>query len=264
MFICPKCKKELTLVDKSYKCRDGHCYDVAKKGYVNLLMSQVSKDRHHGDDKLMARARAEFLSKGYYEPLAEAICSEITGVSLLDVGCGECYYLSFIKDKYPSLLCCGIDISKEILEVASVRTKPRGIKTAVATGANLPLADGSFDAILSVFAPVTDGEFYRVLKNDGIIVRVTPARAHLFELKACVYDNPLYNDDSDLSLDGFEIVKNKEIKYTFECNNEDAKNLFTMTPYYYKTSPKDIQKLEKVDTLKITADFFVTVYKKQT
>ena len=262
MFICPKCKKELVLNDKSYKCENGHCYDVAKKGYVNLLMSQVSKDRHHGDDKLMARARADFLGKDFYKPLAEAVCDEVMGDSLLDIGCGECYYLSFIKDRFPDMACVGIDISKEILEVAGARIKPRGIKTAVASGANLPVADNSFDTLLSVFAPISEAEFLRVLKNDGILIRVSPAREHLFELKKAVYENPLYNDDLPLELDGFEIVKNKELKYTFRCDGQDARNLFTMTPYYYKTSPKDIKTLDNIDKLSISSDFFVTVYKK--
>ncbi len=262
MFICPKCKNPLFLNEKSYKCQDGHCYDIAKKGYVNLLMSQVSSARHHGDDKLMARARADFLSKGFYRPLAEAICDEVSGDSLADIGCGECYYLSFIKDKFPDLLCCGIDISKEILEVAGARTKPRGIKTAVASGANLPLESNSFDALLSVFAPITEGEFLRVLKQTGILIRVTPAHDHLFELKAAVYENPLYNDDLSLELSGFDIVKTKSVNYTFQCKKQDAKNLFTMTPYYYKTSPEDIKKLDDIEALKITADFNVTVYKK--
>ncbi len=262
MFICPKCKNPLFLNEKSYICKDGHCYDVAKKGYVNLLMSQVSKERHHGDDKLMARARADFLSRGFYKPLVKAICDEVKGDTLLDIGCGECYYLSYIKDKFPDMTCCGIDISKEILEVAGARTKPRGIKTAVASGANLPLESNSFDTLLSVFAPITESEFLRVLKKDGILIRVTPAREHLFELKRAVYDNPLYNDDLSLELDGFEIVKTKNVKYTFECDKTDAKNLFTMTPYYYKTSPKDIEKLDKLNKITISSDFFVTVYKK--
>ncbi len=262
MFICPKCKNILFLNEKSYICKEGHCYDVAKKGYVNLLMSQVSGERHHGDDKIMARARADFLNKGYYSPLAEAICDEVRGESLLDVGCGECYYLSFIKDRFTQMTCCGIDISKEILDVAGVRTRPRGIKTAVASGASLPLGDESFDTLLSVFAPITENEFLRVLKKDGILIRVTPAREHLYELKQAVYDNPLYNDDLSLELDGFEIIKTKEINYTFECDRTDAKNLFAMTPYYYKTSPRDKQKLDKISNITITCAFLITVYKK--
>lgn len=264
MFICPKCKQELFLQQKSYVCDNGHCYDIAKKGYVNLLMSQVSHTRHHGDDKLMARARADFLNKDYYKPLADAICDEISGDgALLDVGCGECYYLSYIKDKHPDLECVGIDISKEILDVAGVRTKPRGIKTAVASGVNLPVADGSFDVILSVFAPITEGEFLRVLKQNGKLIRVSPMREHLFELKEAVYESPVYNDELSLSLDGFEIKKTKEVRYTFVCDKTDAKNLFAMTPYYYKTSQTDREKLELIDTLEISAGFKITEYQKK-
>ena len=169
MLKCPKCDKKLNIVDKSYRCENGHSYDIAKKGYVNLLMSQVSKKRHHGDDKLMSISRRDFLDKGYYKPLAKSLCELVQGKTVADIGCGECYYLSYIKDNIKDSVCVGIDISKEILEVASARTKPRGIITAVASGASLPFEDECFDTLVSVFAPISDREFYRVLKKDGII-----------------------------------------------------------------------------------------------
>ena len=262
MLKCPKCDKKLNIVDKSYRCENGHSYDIAKKGYVNLLMSQVSKNRHHGDDKIMAIARREFLDKGYYLPLAKAVCDSVKGTKIADIGCGECYYLSYIKDNIKDSVCVGIDISKEILEVASARTKPRGIVTAVASGSGLPFEDECFDTLISVFAPISAQEFYRVLKKDGIILRVTPEIDHLFELKSAVYDIPRKNDMLDLSLDGFEIEKSERLTYTFTAGGQDAVNLFAMTPYYYKTSPSDRDKLLSVDNIKITADFNITLYRK--
>ncbi len=259
---CPKCNKKLNICDKSYRCENGHSYDIAKKGYVNLLMSQVSKARHHGDDKIMSLSRRDFLDKGYYLPLAEAVCKSVKGKKFADIGCGECYYLSYIKDNIKDSVCVGIDISKEILEVASARTKPRGIVTAVASGANLPFEDECFDTLISVFAPISADEFYRVLKKDGIILRVTPDVDHLYELKQAVYDNPRKNDPLDMSLDGFEIVKTSRLTYTFTADKNDAVNLFAMTPYYYKTSPADRDKLLAVDDIKITADFDITIYRK--
>lgn len=260
MFICPKCKQKLMLKDKSYRCADGHTYDVAKKGYVNLLMSQVSKTRHHGDDKLMAAARRDFLSGGFYKPLADRLCALAEG-TVADIGCGECYYLSHISDNC-GCKCVGIDISKEILEIAAARTKPRGILTAVASGNALPFEDGSIDTLLSVFAPICEGEFYRVLKKGGKLLRVTPDIDHLFELKAAVYQNPRKNDPLETALDGFETAHGQALRYTFTVDSKNAKALFAMTPYYYKTSPADRQKLDSVDTLEITAAFNVTVYKK--
>lgn len=261
MLICPKCNDNLILDNKSYRCKNGHCYDVAKKGYVNLLMSQSSGARHHGDDKLMSSARRDFLNGGYYQPLADKISSLCPdNGTLADIGCGECYYLSYISDRHNGLSCCGIDISKEILETAGVRTKPRGIVTAVASGASLPFADNSIDALVSVFAPISAGEFYRVLKRGGKIIRVTPDIDHLFELKAAVYDNPRKNDPLDMSLDGFLVTHSESLCFNFTVDGDGAKNLFAMTPYYYKTSQTDREKLDNIDSLDVTAAFNITEY----
>lgn len=262
MFICPVCKSALLQKDKSYVCKNGHCYDISKKGYVNLLMSQASSSRHHGDDKTMAIARREFLNSNHYAPLCNAICSFLTKGSILDIGCGECYYLSEICKQNPKIIGYGIDISKEILEVASARVKPLGIKTAVASGAHLPFADQSFDYALSVFAPVTDLEVFRVLKKGGTLIRVFPLKEHLFELKSAVYKNAVYNMPNNIHTNGFEIIDTKALKYSFCAKGEQIKNLFTMTPYYYKTSKDDIKKLNCINSLNITAEFEIVVYKK--
>ncbi|MBO5859322.1 MAG: methyltransferase, partial [Clostridia bacterium] len=60
-FICPVCKNDFFKEDKSFKCSSGHCFDISKFGYVNLLMSSKSSLKHHGDDRLMVRARRDFL-----------------------------------------------------------------------------------------------------------------------------------------------------------------------------------------------------------
>ena len=43
---------------------------------------------------------------------------------------------------------------------------------------------------------------------------------------------------------------------------EDIKNLFCMTPYYYKTSEKDQKKLELLDKLDTTVSVMSAIYKK--
>ncbi len=262
MFICPVCKQNLIISGGSYLCKNNHCYDISKKGYVNLLMSQASKNRHHGDDKAMAIARREFLNSGHYFKLAKTVAKLLPCGTLADIGCGECYYLEQIKKLREDIDCVGIDISKEILEVASPRTKPLGIKTAVASSAALPFNDKSIDATLSVFAPINQAEILRILKDGGTLLRVTPKKEHLFELKAAVYKNPLYNDLLSPQIDGFEITKTESVVYKFTATTEQLKTLFTMTPYYYKTSPEDIKKLDKIPSLEITAAFNILVYKK--
>lgn len=83
-------------------CPAGHTFDIAAKGYVNLLMSNSSGAKRHGDDRLMINARRDFLSKGFYEPLREALYEALSaefprGGTLLDAGCGECWYTSYFK-----------------------------------------------------------------------------------------------------------------------------------------------------------------------
>ena len=120
-FICPVCKGALALTEKTFKCPSNHCFDVSKFGYVNLLMSQQSSLKRHGDDALMVKARREFLGKGYYSQLREGLCNSIKNVLpsnpvIIDVGCGEGYYTSEIAQcNNPSVF--GIDISKDALSV---------------------------------------------------------------------------------------------------------------------------------------------------
>ena len=79
-FICPVCKSEISLFERTYKCKNNHCFDLSKDGYVNLLMSQQSSLKRHGDDKLMVKARRDFLEKGFYSELREALCEVLTEV----------------------------------------------------------------------------------------------------------------------------------------------------------------------------------------
>ena len=64
-FICPVCKQRLTRSGSCYRCRGNHSFDIAKSGYVNLLLSQQSSQKRHGDDKAMVLARRRFLEKEY-------------------------------------------------------------------------------------------------------------------------------------------------------------------------------------------------------
>lgn len=266
MLICPVCKNSLHKQGKSYLCSLGHCFDISKKGYVNLLQSSSSKK--HGDDKLMAKSRQAFLNTGAYAPLLNEICKLTENrKNIVDIGCGECYYSQGIFDHnskigYPTQIV-SIDISKETIEVAAARTKGKDITLAVAGCTKIPIQNSSVDCAVSVFAPISETELCRILKDDAILVRVTPAKEHLIELKNAVYDNPIYNDKLDLQLNGLRVIEFKRLTYKFSVTDtENIINLFTMTPYYYKTSKSDLGKLDKIKSLYITADFDITVYKK--
>ena len=72
-FICPVCGEVLNGTGYAYRCVNGHSFDAAKEGYVNLLLGSRSGSLT-GDSAEMARCRRAFLSKGYYDALAEELC----------------------------------------------------------------------------------------------------------------------------------------------------------------------------------------------
>lgn len=269
-FICPVCREALCDEEKIYRCVNGHCFDKSKFGYVNLLQSQKSSAKRHGDDRMMIRARRDFLDKGYYgflrDSIAEICCQILAdGDCAVDAGCGECWYSSGIKQKLSetgkSVCFFGVDISKDALEFASKRKS--GIPTAVASVFELPFADESADLLLNIFSPEADGEYLRVLKKGGIMLRVIPLEKHLFELKAAIYDKPYLNDVPSTDVEGFEFIKSEKICGTLDIySNEDLQNLFKMTPYYYKTGKDDQAKLEKIKALCINAEFEIRIYRK--
>ena len=257
-FICPVCKSRLFKMTGILKCMNGHCFDISKEGYVNLLMSNAHGKRH-GDDKLMVKSRKEFLDKGYYSVLRDKL-SAILGKdqTVLDSGCGEGYYTSALAENNRVL---GIDISKDALKFAAKRC--HNAEFAVASVSDIPLPSDSVDAVVNIFAPDSPEEFLRILKKGGRYISVTPMENHLFALKSVVYDKPYINPKPSISREGFSLISSEEIKYKIRLNcNEDIISLFKMTPYYYKTSKTDQEKLERIDSLITEIEFLVCEYEK--
>ena len=267
--MCPVCGQRLILEGKTYRCETGHCFDCAKSGYVNLLPPAPGGKRH-GDDKLMVKARTDFLDKGFYDPLAREIARCVADCSaeylhIVDAGCGEGKYtvdvLNHLAEHGKTADIVGIDISKEALICAARRSK--ALKLCVASTAHMPLADGCADVVLNIFSPFMGEEFARVLKPDGRLLCVVPLERHLWELKQLIYDTPYENPAPNEALPGFELVGRQDLRYEIELNrNEDIINLFKMTPYYYKTGADDQKKAEKADCLKTAIEFGVFVYRK--
>ncbi len=256
IFRCPVCSGKLFECGGAFKCMQNHSFDAAKQGYINLLRSN-SAGKRHGDDKLMVQARKSFLEKGYYSRLREAVNEVLgNGHTVLDSGCGEGYYTSSFAENNN---VCGIDISKEALKLAATRCP--SCEFAVASISDIPLPNSSVDAVVNIFAPESPEEFNRVLSDRGRLIVVYPMEKHLYELKSAVYDKPYLNPAVELSRKDMSLKSTKEVRYsvTLDCN-EDILSLFKMTPYYYKTSKTDQQKLERLDTLTVGLEFLIAEY----
>lgn len=277
-FCCPICRQPLKQKENSLYCLRNHCFDIAKSGYVNLLPSNRMHSKLPGDNKLMVQGRNAFLNKGYYAPLLQALQTFIGaavlryresckdgGFTLLDAGCGEGYYTAgmaeAIAEKKIPFTVLGVDISKAALNYAAKRTKQPFF--AVGSVFDLPVADESCDMLTEIFAPFCREEFYRVLKTGGELLLVIPAPDHLFELKAAIYENPYRNEPKPYELEGFHFEGKDKVKAAITLNSSvDIQNLFTMTPYSYKTSQEDTARLMALERLTTTVHFELLHYRK--
>lgn len=265
-FSCPVCKSPLFYDERTVSCKNGHSFDRAKSGYVNLLQSNRKHAAIPGDNKEMVAARRAFLSAGYYAPLQQAVAEEVKkyaafdGATILDVGCGEGYYTKAIAEAAANANIAGIDISKSALSVAAKHVK--SVQFAVGSVFHLPVADNTCDLVTELFAPYCGKEFARVLKPGGVFLSVIPGARHLFGLKTLLYDTPYENAVKPFSLPGFTFLGEREIHQTITIQNQtDLWNLFSMTPYAYRTKREAQQKLLSCTSLTTEISFWILAYR---
>ncbi|MEU8079454.1 putative RNA methyltransferase [Catellatospora citrea] len=207
---CPVCAAPLSLTPATLRCPHQHSFDLNKHGYVHLATGRRLPE---GDTPAMVAARTAFLSAAHYLPLASALThlvdheleDVVDGVSpprdrahpreagesrdraagrplVVDLGAGTGYYLAAVLDAWPAAQGLAFDVSKAALRRAA-KAHPRAGAVLADTWGTLPLADGSVDLLLNVFAPRNGAQMRRVLKPGGLLVVVTPTERHLAELR---------------------------------------------------------------------------------
>nr|WP_312323080.1 methyltransferase domain-containing protein [Acinetobacter oleivorans] len=265
ILMCPVCRQSLDLNEKTWRCGQGHSYDVAKQGYVNLHVVQHKHSKNPGDTPESVDARRAFLQGSYYQPLQHAVVALLKqlGVkTVLDIGCGEGYYTSAMQQVVEQ--CVGVDIAKNAVQrAAKLNTE---VTWVVGTGATLPVLDQSMDACTSLFSPIPQAEIARVLKDDGYLIVVTPASEHLYAMREALFEqvNPHTPEKFVEQLqDLFELKQEQIINAPFVLDQQALKNLIAMTPYAYKASPERRLQLEQQSQLEVTASFQIYVFQKR-
>lgn len=267
-YTCPLCRFPLLKHENVYHCENNHSFDRAKENYVNLLPVQFKHSKKPGDNKAMVNARRAFLEQGYYQPLIDrlvALYQEkiITNASkpaiVLDAGCGEGFYTHQHKNTENTVY--GVDIAKEAIKKAG--KKYQQCHFSVATLSKLPFADSLFSWIVSVYAPILEHEFTRVLSTGGFLLTVTPAKQHLMQLKQQIYDDAKEHDDEKLPIEHLTLVHQENISYQMHLKTgQDTLNLLAMTPFAFKASDAVKEALLNSDNFTCQADFLIRLYQK--
>ena len=250
-----------------------HLFDGGAGGYVNLAPNHSGG----GDSKEAVRARSSFLRSGYYTPAAEAIAAlarELTPENglVLDAGCGEGYYSNRVAEEGFSVL--GVDLSKFAVDTAAKSARRERMNrgqassTLYAVGSvfELPVADGTFDSVINIFAPCAPAEYARVLKSGGRLIVAGAGERHLFGLKELIYDDPYLNDprrDLPTEGDGLRLLEVRNVTFTVTVDDPDHREaLFSMTPYYWRTSREGHSRLAAAETLVTEVSFDLHIYEK--
>ena len=268
LFTCPTCRGELHKTERGLACEKNHSFDKARQGYVHLLMSNKMHSKEPGDTKQMVDSRRDFLRAGYYDIFADKLSELVTkylhgndSPVILDAGCGEGYYTAKIKEALPHSHIAGFDISKFAVKAAAGSYK--NMEFAVASIFDIPVGDDSCDCLVNVFAPIVEKEFCRVLKKGGYLIIAVPGKRHLFEMKEILYENPYENEEKETPYEGFTQLERVSVKGRIELDSpEMVWNLFSMTPYYWKTGIEGSERLKNTSALSTEIHFDFIIYRK--
>ncbi len=264
--ICPICGAAILSSSPCWRCDEGHSFDVAKQGYVHLLPVQQKHSLHPGDTAEQVHARRRFLDAGFYAPISEAVgellCARAEAV--LDVGCGEGYYLRSLGAREPQLERWGVDISRDAVRLAAGADKKAGY--LVATAAHLPFADGSFDAVISLFALTLPEEYARVLTGGGWYVQALTEDNHLQSLKETIYPQLTHREkEVSPTLPGFRLLESKTVQFDFSLtNHQQIQDLLAMTPHFWRITREGAARAAALEHLHDTAHVRLNLYRKIT
>jgi 23S rRNA (guanine745-N1)-methyltransferase len=194
--LCPVCGDVLAPVPGGLACANGHHHDLAREGYVALLAGPVGQAA--GDDGEMIAARVEMEAAGHFAPLSAALVAAAgSGASgerapgdlapsdrslALDLGAGTGLHLAAVVDGLGRDGGVAIDVSRAACRRVA-RAHPSLAVVRADIWSQIPVAAGTADLVLDVFAPRNGAELGRVVRPGGTLLVATPAATHLRELR---------------------------------------------------------------------------------
>ncbi|MCE7793951.1 methyltransferase domain-containing protein [Salipaludibacillus sp. CUR1] len=274
VFKCPVCGEDMKVTDScQLVCNRNHSFDFAKQGYVNLLPKHV-KTKYTKD--LFEARKSLMTEESFFKPVTDKIAGIIgkygfgEKVNLLDMGCGEGSHLTAVRKAVKEasgaeIMGAGVDLAKEgILEAAK---QEDDLLWAVADLVNTPFKDGKFDVLLNILSPSNYEEFKRLMKNDGLVIKVVPGGNYLKELRYALFEEKHKHSYSNTDTvnrfaEHFTVVERWPVSYTVNLANRSASWLVKMTPLAWEACEDRIEAFLKHKEINMTVDVEIIVGKK--
>jgi 23S rRNA (guanine745-N1)-methyltransferase len=249
------CRAPLECTDRRYLCPNGHSFDLARSGYLNLLQPQDRRSRTPGDSPEAAAARRRFLDAGHARPLVDALVRALplrAGAALLDAGCGEGHHLAAFQRAY-GIETCGLDISVPAIDLAARRHR-HGLWIVGNADRFLPLADTSLDAITSITARMNPEEFRRVLAPGGTLLVAIPGADDLIELRASILGQRIERDRTDRTVETFAprftLQRRETIRHIAHLDRQAM--IDVMSTSYRGLRTRERERLETMEAMDVT------------
>jgi 23S rRNA (guanine745-N1)-methyltransferase len=264
---CPHCGAGLDLDGHAVFCPNGHSYDVARHGYVNLLGGDASTAT--ADTAAMVAAREAFFGVEHFAPLVRAVADEAQRVApgeasgcVIDLGAGPGRYLSAVLERLPGSVGLALDLSKYALRRAA-RRHPRIGAAVCDVWRPLPVRTDVAALVLDVFAPRNGAEIRRVLRRDGALLAVTPTTDHLRELVSALGLLTVGEDKPDRVrrqlAPHLTLVRETPVTFTMTLTAADVHALVAMGPSAWHVDRDHIDRQVRALSEPVTVTAAVTL-----
>ena len=184
--MCPVCQSSMSVSQSKVTCYQNHHFDITKKGYVNLSLAKGDKSYNHE----LFDARKMMIKAGIFDELINQIIQIInikhthsSSYSILDAGCGEGHFLTKLLQglNQSAISAFGVDLAKDAIALAT--NEDSDVNWIVADLAKLPIQSNSLDIVMNILSPANYDQFKRVLKEEGMLIKVVPNSEHFKQLR---------------------------------------------------------------------------------
>lgn len=263
-FQCPICTKSMDIQGNSLICRHGHCFDISRYGYVNLLLKIIAQNQ-------LQQAVFWQPAPNFWSMACMMLCWR-KSYSLFLYAIYKKHFRCWLRRGF----LCKADTAKNRTKHLCLWLVKGGntdcIKKRQAQSSEvvcycltkIPLKDGSMDCILDIFSPAHYKEFQRLLSPNGYVVKVIPTKNHLREIRTKVQahlKNPDYSNESVVEY--FEkylkTISRETVSATVQLSSEQRMSFIEMTPLLFCVE-KDCVDWRTLTHLTIEADVLIGMY----
>lgn len=251
---CPICGSPLLRSGDDFACGNRHRYNVNRKGCLNMLSQQADSCY----DAALFAARKRVFDAGCYDAVVQAIDAMLPEGHhrILDAGCGDGWYLNALLARHHDWSGAGVDISRDAILQAT--NHPCTALWCVADLRRLPFADASFTTVLDVLTPANYDEFRRVLKSDGLLIKVYPGSGYLKELRAARSMSAYEEGQVDAYLrEKADLIRESRITLTHPVTAELWRDFVWMTPLMQDLSAVEKNAIADKPAATVTVDLHV-------